>query len=88
MQGVPIGFLGTAVWWVPQPGTIAQSVAHLASLSAMNRETCLFNLFSLKCISWLRLHASLQCSEPMMVDNLTVSSLYGKCSFDSYDQVI
>lgn len=28
----------------------------------------------------------LQCSEPMLVDNLTVSSLYGKCSFDSYDQ--
>jgi hypothetical protein len=28
-----------------------------------------------------------QCVEPMLTDNLTVDGLYGKCSFDSYDQV-
>lgn len=27
-----------------------------------------------------------QCVEPMLTDNLTVDGLYGKCSFDSYDQ--
>lgn len=28
-----------------------------------------------------------QCTEPMVVDNFTVSALYGQCNFDSYDTV-